>query len=49
MYLKNNIKMWEVYIQKISNEGEDYHLDNLCIKFSNCDKYSGSAQECSKA
>ncbi len=31
--------------KNIISEGEDYHLDNLCIKFSECDKYLGSAQD----
>jgi len=31
--------------KNIISEGEDYHLDNLCIKFSECDKYLGGAQD----
>jgi hypothetical protein len=31
--------------KNIISEGEDYHLDNSCIKFSKCDKYLGNAQD----
>jgi hypothetical protein len=31
--------------KNIISESEDYHLDNLCIKFSKCDKYLGNAQD----
>jgi hypothetical protein len=31
--------------KNIISEGEDYHMDNLCIKLFECDKYLWSAQD----
>jgi len=31
--------------KNITSKGKDYHLDELCIKFLECEKYLGSAQD----
>ncbi len=42
---ESNIKMWEAYIQKIISVGENYHLDESCIKLFEGNKYLGNTED----
>jgi hypothetical protein len=45
VFQKITSKCEKLTSKNIISEGEDYHLDNLCVKFSKCDKYLGNAQD----